>query len=746
MSFSGDLRKLMYFRVLTNFHRMKTKLFWLAVISALLMQCSQKQTVEKPPLAPLQPVTDIYFGTSVTDDYQYLENTEDTTALNWLKAQSDYAKTVLGSIGARQELLNKMYDFDGRRTVSIYNLSITDNDRYFYLKATPEDETGKLFCREGLEGEEILLFDPETFGNDTTVKYVINNVMPTYDGEYLAFGVTPNGKELATLMVINVDTKELLPDRVEQVLGITSWLPDNSEFLYIRTGSENVRDFDFYTKAKVYTHRLNTNNSEDKVFLSKEKYPELGLGQMDIPIAGYDKDCGMIFALASNVDNRMRAFYAPGNQLKAEKIKWQPILERDDEVYNWATDKKNLYLYTPKGAPNFKLLKVPIDKPVISEAETVIPEDPEQLLSNFALTKDGIYYTMKRNGVQEKLYFKPFDGESRELTLPFVAGSVYLQNKGVEFSDVWVTLAGWTSNSQRFRYDLATDKFISENLSVIPEFPEYKDLVVEEVMVKSHDGVEVPLSIIYKKGIKKDGSNRLLLYGYGAYGISMDPGFNPNILLWCLEDGIFAVAHVRGGGELGEQWHKGGFITTKPNTWKDFIACAENLNENNYTTPEQTAIYGGSAGGILIGRAMTERPDLFAAVIPSVGVMNSLRTELEPGGPANIPEFGTVKDSAGFLALYEMDSYHHLKDGVVYPPTLITAGMNDPRVAVWNPGKFAARLQIINQDNNPVIFRVNYEAGHGIDNTKTRNFEELADILSFALWNTGSEKYKPKAY
>lgn len=725
---------------------MRTRILLIAVASVFLMQCTQKQTVEKPPLAPEKPVTDTYFGTEVTDNYQYMENTEDSTVLNWLKAQSEYAKTVLGSIDARQELLDKMYDFDSRRTVSVYNLSITDNDKYFYLKSTPDDDTGKLFYREGLKGEETLLFDPETFGNDTTVKYVINNISPTYDGEYLVFGVTPNGKEMATLMVMNVADKEILPDRVEQVLGFTSWLPGKEAFLYIRTGSENVQDFNFYLKAKTCLHKVNTDASEDKIFFSKELYPELGLGQMDIPIAAYDRDCDLLYAVAANVDNRMKMYYAPGNQLTADKIDWKPLLNREDEVYDLKTNKTSAFLYTPKDAPNFKLLRVSLDNPQIDQAETFIAEDPEQKLSGYTLTKDGVYYTKKLNGVQEKLYFKPYDGESRELELPFVAGTISLGNKGIEFGEVWVTLSGWTSNSQRFRYDLANDEFVFETLSDIPEFPEYDDLVVEEVMVKSHDGVEVPLSIIHKKGIQKDGSNRLLLFGYGAYGISMDPSFGPNTLLWCLEDGIFAIAHVRGGGELGEQWHKGGFKSTKPNTWKDFIACAEYMADNSYTTPDKIAIYGGSAGGILIGRAMTERPDLFAAAIPAVGVMNAVRTELEPGGPANIPEFGTVQDSAEFLALLEMDAYHHLEEGVVYPPTLITAGMNDPRVSVWNPAKFAARLQKINQDNNPVIFRVNYEAGHGIDNTKSRNFEELADILSFALWNTGSEKFKPEAY
>ncbi|WP_297100703.1 prolyl oligopeptidase family serine peptidase [uncultured Draconibacterium sp.] len=724
---------------------MKLLAFLLIAVAMICVQCTTKQSVEKPPLAPEKPVVDTYFGTELTDDYRYFEDSEDTIAQTWYKVQSEYAKEVLGSISGRQTLLDKMYEFDGRRANMIYSLSITDNDKYFYLKSTPDDETGKLYYRDGFEGEERLLFDPESFEDDPNTKYVINSIMPTEDAKYVAVSITPNGKELATSFIIDMETDEILPDRIEKMLGITSWLPDLNSFLYVQAGSDNVQDMAYYSKAKTLTHVLNTDASADKVFFSKEKYPELNLGEMDIAVAAYDRDCKKIFSLAANVDNRLRVFYAPVSELNAPKVAWKTLFEREDEIYDWYTNSTHMYLYTPKDAPNFKLLKIPVNDPDLSKAEIFVAEDPSQKLSGYTLTKDGVYYTMKKNGVEEKAFFKSFgDNSIKELNLPFAAGTVRLSSKGVQFSDAWLSLSGWTRNNKRYRYDLANDAYTFEMLSDMPEFPEYEDLVVEELMVKSHDGVEVPLSVIYKEGLQQDGKNRLLLFGYGAYGMSMDPGFSPNVLQWCLEDGIYAVAHIRGGGELGDQWYKGGHKTTKPNTWKDFIACAEYMIDNKYTSAEKIAIYGGSAGGILIGRSMTERPDLFAAVIPAVGVMNTVRAENSPNGPGNIPEFGTVKDSVEFFALLEMDSYHHLKEGVVYPPTLLTAGMNDPRVIVWNPGKFAARLQAINQANNPVIFRVDYEAGHGIDNTKSRNFEELADILSFALWNTGSERYKPE--
>jgi prolyl oligopeptidase len=234
------------------------------------------------------------------------------------------------------------------------------------------------------------------------------------------------------------------------------------------------------------------------------------------------------------------------------------------------------------------------------------------------------------------------------------------------------------------------------------------------------------------------------MFGYGAYGISMTPYFSPISLLPVYEGGIYAVAHVRGGGELGDNWYRAGFKTTKPNTWKDLIACAEYLVNEKYTSPKKIAINSASAGGILIGRAMTERPDLFAAAIPEVGCMNAIRMEESPNGPVNIPEFGTVKDSVEFMALMEMDAYYHLKKGVKYPATLVTAGMNDPRVIAWDPAKFAARLQATNSSDKPILFLADYAAGHGIGDTKTKSFQSLADVFSFALWQTGHPKFQLK--
>jgi prolyl oligopeptidase len=317
-------------------------------------------------------------------------------------------------------------------------------------------------------------------------------------------------------------------------------------------------------------------------------------------------------------------------------------------------------------------------------------------------------------------------------------------SKGFRYGDIWISISGWSADNRRYRYMAEESEFRLEMLSSVADYPEYAGLVVKELMIPSHDGVLVPLSLIYNKGMRKDGENPVFIYGYGAYGISQNPFFSPSFLLWTAQGGVLAIAHVRGGGELGDKWYRDGFKTTKPNTWKDLIACAEYLIKEKYTTAAKIAIDGGSAGGVMIGRAMTERPDLFAAAIPEVGVMNTLRAENTPNGPVNAPEFGTASDSAECMALIEMDSYLHIKDGEKYPATLVTAGMNDPRVIAWQPGKFAARLQSATVSGKPVLLWADYESGHGIGDSKTKQFESLADVFSFAFWQTGHPGYKSK--
>jgi len=301
----------------------------------------------------------------------------------------------------------------------------------------------------------------------------------------------------------------------------------------------------------------------------------------------------------------------------------------------------------------------------------------------------------------------------------------------------------WTRFGGYYAYDPAAGVVVDTRLQPQGRYDNPGDLVSTEVKVKSHDGTLVPLSIVHRKGLKPDGTNPTILYGYGAYGISQTPFFRPQYLAWFERGGVFAVAHVRGGGENGEEWYKGGFQQTKPNTWRDAIACAEWLVAKGYTSPARLAIQGGSQGGIFVGRAITERPELFGAAIDQVPVSDAVRSSFESNGELDKTELGTTETEPGFRALLAMSPYHHVRDGVKYPAVLVTAGSNDPRVDAWQAAKMAARLQAATASGKPVLLRVDFDAGHGFGSTKKQRNEELADTLAFLLWQSGVKGYVP---
>jgi prolyl oligopeptidase len=314
----------------------------------------------------------------------------------------------------------------------------------------------------------------------------------------------------------------------------------------------------------------------------------------------------------------------------------------------------------------------------------------------------------------------------------------------VKKSDFWVTCSGWTQSKKRYKYDVETNTFSLEEFAESAKYPEFDDIVVEEIEIKTYDGKDLPLTIIYKKGLKRNKKNKVIMDGYGSYGVSNSPYFSTSSLIWVLDGGMIVRTHVRGGGEKGDSWHKDGFKETKPNTWKDFISSAEYLIKQKYTSPNYIGIKGASAGGILIGRAITERPDLFKAAIIEVGILNTLRFEITPNGPNNVKEFGTVNNEKEFKALLEMDAFHNIKKGVKYPSTIVTAGLNDPRVITWIPTKFAAKLQSFNGGNNPIFLNVDMNGGHGGDTTYENIYKNATEKFSFFYWQLGNHKTQSK--
>ncbi len=710
----------------------------LFLIGLIFLGCTSNIS-QKPSLAQREEIIDTYFGVSLTDPYRYMENLKDTNVTNWMKEQSDYTQKVINSITGRQQLLEKMVEFDNRRTERVYNLKVTENDYYFYIKLTPDNETGKLYYRNGYDGAEILLLDSENYKNDT-LNYTINYIYPTDDGSKIALEISPNGSENAELLIMDVATKEFYPEIIDRVwFAEVSWLPGNEKFLYLPMHTKDVHDPNRFLDLIVFTHNLGEDFKNDKPIFSSAMYPNLKVDSEEIPVVIYDKNSDKLFLKLETVERNKEIYIANGSEIDDKVINWMKLFDREDEVQNFITTKDEIFAYTSKNAPNFKITKTSIDKPDIKNAQTVIEEVSDGKIESFMITSEGLFYNLSKNGVFQELYFLSLFKKEKavRIDLPTMAGNMDISAKGIEYPDFWVVINGWISDKIRYRYKTANNEFSKEILNTQAEYPEYENLIVEELMITSHDGVKVPLSIIYDKNLKMAGDNSVFLHGYGSYGTSINPFFNPIFLLPTTKGAILAVAHVRGGGELGENWHKEGYKTTKPNTWKDLIACTEYLIKEEYTVADKIAINGRSAGGILVGRAMTERPDLFGAVIPEVGLMNPIRSENTPSGPANTPEFGTVKDSMECMALINMDSYHNIREGVEYPATYVTAGFNDSRVVVWSPAKFAARLMAANTSDNPILLWVDFESGHGISDSKTKYFESAADIVSFALWQTG---------
>lgn len=713
------------------------------VLGIVLSGCGR---ADRPALAPVKPVTDNYFGVEIKDPYRYMENMDDTVFLSWMKEFADYSRGVIDEIPGRSSLIELYSEFDGRSSDRVYGLSISENGRYFYLKTTPEDEFGKLYYRDSYEAEEVLLYDPADFRGDRGVAYVIGTYKPDLMGERVLIGLAPNGSESLTGIIIDVETGKVLNDRLERVFGGITWLGEGNGLLYGQTNSSNVHDPDRIIDTKIYHHRPGDPQEADAVVFSSRNYPSIEMRPEEIPVIIFDDEEDDYYLLLSTVDRYLKLFYAdPGTFTRNMRFNWKPLTRSEDRIQEFYVKGDDLYLYTAKDAPGFEIRKTSKTAPDIDGAEVVVEENEKGMISGFAFTGNALYYKLKLNGVEERLFRLPYGAESAaEIGLPARAGSLGLRTRGHKHDDVWVGITGWTMDGMRYRYEPEQDRFKEEPLSSMAAFPEYADLVVEELMVPSHDGVKVPLSVIYHRGTDLDGSAPAIMTGYGAYGISRKPSFNPYFLSWTLQGGIVAIAHVRGGGELGDSWRLSGYKQSKPNTWKDFISCAEYLTGNQYTNSKALAMYGGSAGGILIGRTMTERPDLFAAAMPMVGLMNPLRVEQSPNGPVNTPEFGTVEDSSECMALIEMDAYLHIEDDVDYPATLITAGFNDPRVIVWQPAKFAARLQAANGSSAPILFEVDYTSGHGVGDTKSKKFEDLADIYAFGLWQTGHPDFQPE--
>jgi len=714
-------------------------------------QTASAPSALSPPVAPVRTVVDDYFGVKVADPYRYMENLKDPEVEAWFKAQNDFTHATLDRIPGRGKLLTRIHELD--QSVPQVGATQLPGDLYIIFKRQPNEDVWKIYLRNGLNGSDRLLVDPEkiklTTEDQAKGKNDYTSVAVSPDGKLLVIGIIPGGSETNNeLHVFEIATGHEVGDVITHgacAEGLfASWLPDSRSFVYGRlqdlaagAPAEQVRQ-----NFRSYIHILGTDESKDTPVFGSGVVPVIDVDKS--LIASVTIPVGSRYAIGvlnGSVTPNSAYYIAPVDSIGKPGTPWRRIADFADGVTNVAVNGDDLYLLTYKNAPRYKILRLDAHKPDLAAAQSVVPPG-EAVITDMAEAKDALYVLLMDGGIGRLLRVPNSPAAKPErVALPF-DGSVYM-NTDPRLPGALLYVTTWTRPFKVYAYDPKSMKVSDTGIQPAGPFDDTTGLESEEVKVPSHDGVLVPLSIIHKKGLKLDGTNPTLVDGYGGYAISSNPYFSTVELAWFELGGVNATCHVRGGGEYGEDWHLGGKGATKPNTWLDFIACAQYLVDKKYTSPARMAGTGASAGGILIGRAITERPDLFGAAIIDVGLLDTVRFETSANGETNIPELGTVKTEEGFKNLYTMSSYHHVKDGTPYPAVLLTTGSNDPRVDPWLPGKMTARLQAATSSGKPVLLRVDYGGGHGGGSGEDQQQSATADRLSFLLWQFGVPGFQP---
>ena len=691
-----------------------------------------------PPAAPIRPVIEELFGVKVTDPYRWME-AEPQEWKDWTLAQAAYARGVLDRIPGRDALVQAVSHYTG--AIAAVSAVQVGGDFIFTQVRPANADTFKLFVRKGVHGQDRMLLDPDSYAEKGS-HAALDWWAASPDGSHVVFGTSPGGSEKSTARVIVTETGQILPEAIDRTEDASpSWAADGSGFYYNRlqagVGDDSI---DKFKDSACWFHRLSTDPATDAKVLWKGSSPVVAMTDVDFPIVFATPGSPLVGgAVISGVQNEIGLQVSDAAAAQAGRPAWRQVCTPADKVTNFALQGDQIFLLSHAGASNYQVLRATAADPSAAHARIAVPQSAA-VIRGFGAARDGLYLQELNAGIGG-LRRMSWDGRITTIRLPF-AGSIDALTTDSQHDGAWFLLQGWVRPTVLCY--VGPDGAVIET-DIAPQPPIDISLYTsEELLAPARDGTRVPLSVIYKKGLKRDGSAPLLLWAYGSYGITEDPSFISRWLPLLDLGGVFALAHVRGGGELGEDWHVAGQKLTKANTWRDDIDCAEFLIRQRFTSPNKLAIMGGSAGGITVGRFMTDRPDLAAVVFNLVGASNPLRGEFQPNGPPNIPEFGSVTTQEGFKALWEMDAYQHVRDGMKYPSTMVTTGLNDPRVSSWEPTKMAARLQAANASRNPILLRVETDAGHGIGSTRGQRDRETGDELAFMLWRTGDPHYQPR--
>jgi prolyl oligopeptidase len=697
-------------------------LFFLAQLSIP----AQAPAPPSPPATLKKPVADVYSNVSVTDDYRWLENYSDPAVRAWSESQNQYTRKYLDALPLRATLydeLKRLYSQPSPR----YSALQTRPGALFALKRQPPLEQPLLVLLNSADepDSERAIVDPNRL--DPTGGTEIDFYVPSLDSKYVAVSLSKGGSESGDVHVYDLSTSKEVGTAIPHVNGGTAggslaWNADGSGFYYTRyprAGERAPEDVNFY--QQVYFHRLGTDPRQDSYSLGKE-FPRIA----EIQLRASD-DGRYVLAAMENGDGGEFAYYLLGPDAQ-----WHQIGRLSDSVASaqFGVDGY-LYLLSHLNAPKGKILKMPLAQPRITEAQTVVPES-RVAIDDF-LPVGNMLYTADQVGGPSQIRSFDTAGKPQGIVPILSISSVdqLVNSNGV----LLFRNTSFLEPSAWYKYEPAT-KMVTRTALHETAAADFTDAEVVREFATSKDGTRIPLNILRRKGTKLDGKNPVVLTGYGGYDVSVTPDFSLKRKTLLERGFVLVIANLRGGGEYGEAWHKAGNLTKKQNVFDDFAACARYLIDHKYTNPAKLAIEGGSNGGLLMGAALTQHPELFGAVVSHVGIYDMLRVELQPNGAFNVTEFGTVKEPDQFRALYAYSPYHHVVDGTNYPPVLFLTGDNDPRVDPLNSRKMTARLQA-SGTKHLVLLRTSNNSGHGVGTALSEYLAEQADVQAFLLDQLG---------
>ncbi len=704
-------------------------LFVMGAVAGLAL--SQLTAAQPAPETPRKPVSTQYHDVTVEDPYQWLENDNDPQVKSWSDAQNQRTRQYLDKLPDRAAIEKQLTEWYAKTSPS-YSSLVSRPGILFAMKFQPPKQQPLLVTlasADDLKSEKVVLEPNVLDAKGTTA---IDWFVPSLDGKHVAVSLSKGGSEDGTLHFYETATGKALPDTIAHVQyptagGSAAWNGDGSGIYYTRFPRKGERpddDLNFY--QQIYFHKLGTPDTEDTYSIG-EDFPRIAEITLEASRNGK-----YILATVANGDGGDFAHYLLGPDGT-----WKQITQFSDQIKNARLGRDSaLYLVSRAGAPRGKILRMPLGVPELKNAAEIVAAG-DAVIEHIVPSKDALYVGDLLGGPSQIRRFDLNGKSATIIPIPQISAvqeMLALEDGSLLFRDVSYTEpAAW--------FQCLNGKTEPAKTALRSTSPvSFADVEVRREFATSRDGTKIPLNMVFRKGMKPDGSNPTLLYGYGGYGISMSPNFDFTRRLWFNRGGVYVVANIRGGGEFGEDWHKAGNLTKKQNVFDDFAAAAEFLIKENYTRPEKLAIQGGSNGGLLMGVMITQHPDLFRAVVSSVGIYDMLRVELAPNGAFNVTEFGTVKDPDQFKALYAYSPYQHVVDGTKYPSVLMMTGANDGRVAPYHSRKMTARLDEANKSENPILLRTSSSAGHGQGTALSERIKQLADIYAFLFAQLGMTK------